>query len=167
MYSMEGARFGVWRPVSGYDRHMPIRPDLAALTTWGFAFPGPLRDELTALALAGTKTTTASLLVEFEVENAKVPAPGTREVLVDSNDRPVAVVETIESRVARLADVDDQHAIDEGEGYANAAEFRVAHERFWNGYLEDLRAALGDPDFLIGDDTLIVLERFRVVERLD
>jgi hypothetical protein len=31
---------------------MPLRADLAALPAWGFAFPGPLRDELTALALA-------------------------------------------------------------------------------------------------------------------
>ncbi len=146
---------------------MPLRPDLAALTTWGLAFPGPLRDELTALALAGTKTTTAGLLVEFEIEGAAVPQPGTREVLVDSNDLPVAVLETLSSRVARLADVDDQHAIDEGEGYANAAEFRVAHERFWNGYIDDLRAALGDPGFALDDDTLVVLERFRIVERLD
>lgn len=146
---------------------MPIRPDLADLTTWGFAFPGPLRDELTALALAGTKTTTASLLVDFEVEGASLPTPGKREVLVDSIDRPVAVVETVECRVARLADVDDQHAIDEGEGYASAAEFRVAHERFWNSYIDDLRTSLGDPGFVLDDDTLVVLERFRIVERLD
>jgi uncharacterized protein YhfF len=146
---------------------VPIRPDLASLTTWGFAFPGPLRDELTALALAGTKTTTAGLLVDFEVEGTKPPTPGTREVLVDSNDQPVAVVETITCRVARLADVDDQHAIDEGEGYANEAEFRVAHERFWNSHIDDLRTALGDPGFTLDDDTLVVLERFRIVERLD
>ncbi len=149
-----------------YDGAVPSRPDLASLNTWGFAFPGPLRDELTALALAGTKTTTAGLLVEYEIEGAAMPTAGNREVLIDSNDQPVAVVETVSSRVARLVDVDDQHAIDEGEGYANAAEFRVAHERFWNGYIEDLRAALGDPGFALDDDTLVVLERFRIVERL-
>jgi uncharacterized protein YhfF len=146
---------------------MPLRHDLEPLTTWGFAFPGPLRDELMALALAGTKTTTAGLLVEFEVEGAALPTPGNRELLVDSNDRPVAVVETLECRVVRLADVDHRHAIDEGEGYANAAEFRVAHERFWNGYIDNLRGSLGDPGFRLDDDTMVVLERFRIVERLD
>jgi uncharacterized protein YhfF len=69
--------------------------------------------------------------------------------------------------VTRLADVDDRHAIDEGEGYANAAEFRVAHERFWNGYLGELRDRLGDPTFRLDDDTLVVLQRFKVVERLE
>ena len=118
---------------------------LAALPRWGFAFPGPMRDELTALALAGAKTTTAGLLVEYELDGETIAQPGDLSLLLDSAGEPVAVVETETTRVARLADVDDQHAIDEGEGYGNAAEFRVAHERFWNGYLDDLRARLGDP----------------------
>lgn len=143
-----------------------MRSDLAALAAWGFASPGPLRDELTALALAGTKTTTAGLVVEMELDGETLPTPGTREVLLDSDERPVAVVETIDCRVARLADVDDRHAIDEGEGYRNAAEFRVSHERFWNAYLDELRDRLGDPAFHLDDDTLVVLQRFRVVERL-
>ena len=145
---------------------MPLRADLAALPAWGFAFPGPLRDELTALALAGTKTTTAGLLAEMEAEGEALPEPGTREVLLDSEERPVALIQTVECRVARLADVDDRHAIDEGEGYADAHEFRVAHERFWNGHLDDLRTTLSDPDFALDDDTLVVLQRFRVVEHL-
>ena len=94
----------------------------AALPRWGFAFPGRLRDELTTLALAGTETTTAGLLVEMEL------------------DGEVAIIETVACSVVRLADVDDRHAIDEGEGYANATEFRGAHERFWKGYVDDLRA---------------------------
>jgi uncharacterized protein YhfF len=146
---------------------MPLRDDLAALPAWGFAFPGDLRDELTAVALVGTKTTTAGLLAEMEAEEEALPVPGTREVLLDSEERAVAVIETIECRVVRFADVDDRHAIDEGEGYADAAEFRVAHERFWNGYLDDLRTTLGDPDFVLDDDTLVVLQRFRVIERLE
>lgn len=119
------------------------------------------------LALAGTKTTTAGLLAEMEAEGEQVTAPGALEVLLDSGERPVAILETIDNRIVRLADVDDRHAIDEGEGYRDAAEFRVAHERFWNGYLDDLRASIGDPEFTVGDDTLVVLQRFRIVERLD
>ena len=145
----------------------PARSDLANLTAWGFAFPGPVRDKLTQLALAGTKTTTAGLYVEVELGDDAIAIPGTREVLLDSDEQPVAVIETIDYRVVRLADVDDRHAIDEGEGYANAHEFRVAHERFWNAYIEELRDRLGDPAFRIDDDTLVGLQRFRIVERLD
>lgn len=141
--------------------------DRPGSSRWGFAEPGPLRDELTALALAGTKTTTAGLLVEYELDGEVPPVPGQRDILVDSDDRPVAIVETVSCRVVRLADVDDRHAIDEGEGYADAAEFRVAHERYWRSYLDRLRDRLGDPAFELTDDTLVVAERFRIVERLD
>ncbi len=143
----------------------PIRDDLALLEASGFAFPGPLRDELTALALAGTKTATAGLFAELEAEGLALATPGDREVLLDSAERPVAVIEIVESRVVRLADVDDRHAIDEGEKYRNATEFRVAHERFWTRYIDDLRRTI-TPDFAIDDDTLVVLQRFKVVERL-
>jgi uncharacterized protein YhfF len=77
------------------------------------------------------------------------------------------VVEMTGVRVVRLADVDDAHAIDEGEGYANALEFRASHERYWDSYIDKLRQQLGDPGFAVTDDTLVVLERFRIVERLD
>lgn len=146
---------------------MPADPtELATLPAWGFAFPGPLRDELTALALAGTKTTTAGLQVEMEVDGEAMPAVGAREVLLDSSGDPVAIIETVDCRVVRLVDVDDRHAVDEGEGYADARQFRISHERFWNSYIDDLRTRLGDPAFVIDDDTLVVLQRFRVVERL-
>jgi uncharacterized protein YhfF len=141
--------------------------DISALPKWGFADPGPLRDELTALALAGTKTTTASLFVEFALEGEPVPVAGQVDVLVDSDGRPVALVENISVRTVRMADVDDQHAIDEGEGYADAAAFRVDHEAYWNGYIDRIREGLGDPGFTLTDDTLVVLERFRILERLE
>jgi uncharacterized protein YhfF len=145
---------------------VPLREDLAALDAWGFAFPGPLRDKLTALTLAGTKTTAAGLFAEMEADGEALSAPGAREVLLDSEERPVAVIETVTCRVVRLADIDDRHAIDEGEGYADAAAFRVSHERFWNDYIDDLRHSIG-PDFAIDDHTLVVLQRFKVVQRLE
>ena len=54
---------------------MPLPADLAALPAWGFAFPGPLRDELTALALDGVKTTTAGLFAEMEVDGRGAADP--------------------------------------------------------------------------------------------
>jgi len=141
--------------------------DLAALPRWGFGDPGRVRDELTTLALAGTKTATTSLLVEYELDGEAIPDPGDLQLLIDSHERPVAVVETESIRIVRLADVDDRHAIDEGEGYANAAEFRVTHEAFWNGYIDRIRLGIGDPGFAVTDDTPVVLERFRIVRLLE
>jgi uncharacterized protein YhfF len=128
-----------------------------------FGFPGPLRDKLVAAVLRGEKTATASLRLEYEPEGQyELPVPGSRSVVVDSDERPVALVETSEVRVVRSGDVDEQFAIDEGEGFESVADWRAAHERFWGS--DDYLRAVGLVD--IDDDTLVVCQRFRLVERL-
>jgi uncharacterized protein YhfF len=156
-----------------YRPYHPRMPDPAepqthrGMPAWGFADPGPLRDRLTALALDGTKTATASLGVEFVVEGAIPSRPGDREILLDSTGRPVAMVEITRTRLSTIALVDDEFARDEGEGFADAGDWRTAHEGFWNGHIEELRAGLRDPTFELTDSTVVVCEWFRVVERMD
>ena len=139
--------------------------DLDALPRAYFAFPGPLRDKLVAAILAGAKTSTSSLLVEYAHDNEPLPQAGERSVVVDSDDRPVAVIETTEVRVVRLGDVDLQHAIDEGEGFTTVAQWRNGHERYW--HRPESLAALGDPSFRVDDDTEVVAERFRLVFKVN
>ncbi|MFJ9942336.1 ASCH domain-containing protein [Streptomyces erythrochromogenes] len=127
-------------------------------------FPGPLRDQLVAAVLNGAKTSTTGLLAEYEAEREPLPEPGARSLLVDSDERGVAVVEVTAVEVLRLADVGLGHALDEGEGYASVAEWRTAHEGFWHS--EPVRTVIGDPGFTVDDDTLVIAERFRVTERL-
>ncbi|ASO19150.1 uncharacterized protein YhfF [Actinoalloteichus hoggarensis] len=124
-----------------------------------FAFPGPLRDRLVAAIQDGRKTTTTALLVEFEHADEPLPRPGDRELLIDSAGAPAGVIELLEVRCLRLADVDLAHAVDEGEGHASVADWRTDHEEFWQG--ADLRAHLGDPEFTVDDDTMVVAQRFR------
>jgi uncharacterized protein YhfF len=114
----------------------------------------PLRRALVAAVLDGSKTATAGLRSDHAPHTADpLPRPGDRWLLRGYDDEPVAVVETTEVRIVRVADVDLRFAADEGEGFATVAEWRRAHERFWAGR-----------EF--GDDTLVVAERFTVVERL-
>lgn len=129
-----------------------------------FAFPGPLRDELVAAILAGDKTSTTGLLEEYEREGEPLPEAGQRAAVVDSAGRRVAVIETTDVRVLRVAEVDLRFAIDEGEGFTSVAEWRAAHERFWTS--AEMRAALGEPEVEITDETLVAAERFRLVEIL-
>ena len=136
------------------------------MTVCGFAHPGSeLRRQLTDLVLAGTKTSTAGLAVEYELDGDPFPQPGTREAVIDVDGRFVAVIETTECRVLSMSEVDDQFARDEGEGFADATDWRVAHERYWDRYVDELRDRLGDPSWSLADDTGIVCQRFRVVER--
>jgi uncharacterized protein YhfF len=127
-----------------------------------FAFPGPLRDQLVAAILSGSKTTTTGLLADYEREGEPLPRPGLRQVVVDSAGHPVAVIETTAVRVIRLGDIDLAHAIGEGEGYSSVAEWRAGHELFWHS--AEVRRELGDPGFTVNNDTLVVAQTFSLLE---
>jgi uncharacterized protein YhfF len=123
--------------------------------------PGPLRDRLVAAVLAGEKVATSALLVQYRVEDEALPEAGQRRVLVDSSGAGVALVELIEVSVIRLGDADLRLAADEGEGFRSVAEWRAAHEDFWN---EEILPDLPTPEgWRLDDNAEVVVERFRVV----
>ena len=126
-----------------------------------FGFPGPLRDTLVAAILSGAKSSTSALVLGYDCADEPLPQVGQRSAVVDSKGRRVAVIELTEVRVVRLADVDLQHAIDEGEGDESLAQWRAGHEAFWQS--EEVRAELGEPGFTVDDDTLVLAQRFRLV----
>lgn len=113
------------------------------------------------------KTATTGLLVEWELDAEPLPATGEQFVVIDSADAPVALIEMDAVHVVALVDVDIAVAHDEGEGFATVADWRRDHEAFWNGYVDDLRARLDDPSWSVVDETPILVERFRLVRRLD
>lgn len=136
--------------------------DLTGLPRGEYGFPGPLRDALVAAILDGSKTTTSSLLADYGED--PLPQAGSREVLVDSDSRPVAVLETVGVTVRPLSGVTLAHAVAEGEGFATVDEWRAAHIAFWTG--DEYSAEYG-PHSAIAPDTPIVCEEFRVLTRLD
>jgi uncharacterized protein YhfF len=77
--------------------------DLASMHKVEFAFPGPLRDQLVAAILNGSKTSTTGLVVDYEHEGEPLPEVGSRSVVIDSDDRPVAVIEVAGEPRAVLA----------------------------------------------------------------
>ncbi|QMU80304.1 ASCH domain-containing protein [Streptacidiphilus sp. PB12-B1b] len=117
---------------------------------------------MVAAVLSGAKTSTSALVLGYERENEPLTTVGQLSAVVDSEGLRVAVIELTEVRIVRLADVDPQHALDEGEGYASVAEWRAVHEKLWHS--AEVREELGDPDFTVDDDTQVLAQRFRLVE---
>jgi uncharacterized protein YhfF len=111
-----------------------------------------LRRQLVEAVLRGEKTATAGLAEEFERDGEPVPRPGDRYVLHDFDDIAVAIVEITAASVVPAHEIDLQFARDEGEGFESVEDWRAAHEAFF--------------ERTIDDDTLIVTQRFRLVERL-
>ncbi len=121
---------------------------------------GDLRDELVAAVLGGRKTVTSSLHASYLVADEPLPTPGPY-LLLDRDDRPVGVVDVTGVEVLRLADVGDAVAHGEGEGYADAAEWRRSHEAFWRESGAAGQAEAGLPGWRLDDDALVVVETFR------
>jgi uncharacterized protein YhfF len=113
-----------------------------------------LRRNLVGAVLRGEKTATAGLRSDYAPHTDEpLPEPGQRFALLDFDNQRVAVVETTEVRIVPAGEIDLEFARDEGEGFETVEDWRSAHERFW-------------AEHEIDDDTLIVAERFRLVERL-
>lgn len=115
----------------------------------------PLRTKLVEAVLRGDKIATADLAADHApFTDEPLPKVGDKWRLLDYDQKPVAIVETTAVSIVPAGEVDLQFARDEGEGFESVAHWREAHERFWS-----------DKD--ITDETLILCEYFRVVERLD
>jgi uncharacterized protein YhfF len=126
-----------------------------------FAFPGPERDRLVAAVLRGEKTATSSLLAEWLLDDQELPVAGERREVLDSEDNPVAVIETTAVDVIRLGDVDLNLAREEGEGFRSVAEWRDAHEGFWaDEVIPRLPRSMAGS---LSDDAKVVVVRFRLV----
>ena len=127
-----------------------------------FAFPGPLRDRLVAAILSGEKTSTSGLYEEYVRTGEVLTTVGERSAVLDSAEHRVAVIEATEVIVKRMGDVDLAFAIEEGEGFETVEQWREAHVRFFES--AELAAILGDPPVVVDDETLVVCERFRLIE---
>jgi uncharacterized protein YhfF len=123
-----------------------------------FARPGPLRDRNVDAVLRGEKTATSSLLAEWEADREALPVAGERLEVIDTDEKPVAVIELVSVHVIRLGDADASLASDEGEGFESVAEWREEHERFWS---EEVIPKLPSAPSL-SDETQVVVERFRL-----
>lgn len=127
------------------------------------AAPGPERESGISAILAGTKTAMTGLPALVERAGEPLPAAGDRLRVVDSNGRPVAVIELTRVDTEPISAVTDDYARAEGRGYRDAAQWRTAHEEFFRG--EFVTQYLGHrPE--ITDDTVVLTQRFRLVRRL-
>lgn len=129
-----------------------------------FAFPGPLRDKLVAAILNGDKTTTSSLLEQYERNGDDLPQAGDRSVLVDSDDKEVAVLRTTSVELVPLSEISVEHAQSEGEGFTTVTQWREGHEEFWTS--SEFTTAYGEPPIALTENTIVVCETFTVEDLL-
>ncbi|WP_231441994.1 ASCH domain-containing protein [Brevibacterium zhoupengii] len=122
---------------------------------WAFGATSEHADELLALVIAGTKTGTASSMLDVEAEGDSVPEPGDLSIILDGSGHPRAVIETTAVECVPFSAVSAEHAFSEGEGDRTLAHWRSSHEAFWREY--------GQGAGVFSEDMLIVCERFELM----
>ena len=132
----------------------PIRDERYVAEAWGDS--PRLADELGALIVDGTKTATCSALWEYETEGSALPEVGSKTIVLDGNNIPLCIVETIEVAVRPYNEIDARFAYKEGEGDRSLEYWRDAHWRFFSRTLPSIGR---DPTM----EMPLVCERFRVI----
>ena len=137
--------------------------DMSTALSFGFAGDGGLGDRLLAAVMRGEKTATSSLAVEY-LSGEPLPCVGERLRLVDHVGRLYGLVETTRVAIVPLNLVDDDVARDEGEGFADAAQWREAHVAFWDEVVDLVRADAGDPEWQLREAEPVVVHWFKLLE---
>jgi uncharacterized protein YhfF len=132
---------------------------------FGYDGDGGLGDRLLEAVLRGEKTATSSLAVEY-LSGDPLPRVGERLSLIDSQGDVRGIVETTRATITPLHLVGDEVARAEGEGFADAAEWRRDHIAFWADVAELIRADAGDPSWELRDAEPVVVHWFRMTSAL-
>ena len=112
------------------------------------------------LVLKGEKTATASAYDLYAVDNDPLPQEGTFDVVLDSQDQAVCIVEVTKVSVQPFHQVSADHAYKEGEGDRTLAYWQKLHENLFSKWLHEV-------GLHFSQDSLVVLEEFRVVYPID
>ncbi len=137
-----------------WDKYKKINPSIGdEIDAWQF---GAEADLLAQLVLEGTKTATASAYDLYAVDDDPLPEVCSYDVVLDSKDQAVCIIQIKKVSVVPFKEVSAEHAFKEGEGDKSLAYWRDVHEEFFKPYYEEY-------SLTFTSESLIVLEEFEVV----
>ena len=141
-------------PQEMWNAYKKINPSIGdEIDAWAF---GVDADLLADLVLRGEKTATASAYDLYALEAESLPQEGTFDVILDSQNQAVCIVEITKVSVQPLNQVSAQHAFKEGEGDKSLAYWRQVHEDFFTEWMREA-------GLIFTLDSKVVLEEFRKV----
>ncbi|SDN66489.1 ASCH domain-containing protein [Alkalicoccus daliensis] len=114
-------------------------------------------DYLAQLVIEGTKTATCSGHIFYEIENEPLPEVGQYMIVLNSEDQPVAIIQTTEVTLTPMNQVSEEFAEAEGEGDKSYQYWWDAHESFFRSELEKAGKEFSE-------EMLLVCERFQLVD---
>lgn len=134
-----------------WQEYKKINPDIGEeIDAWAF---GAESDKLADLVLKGEKTATASVYDLYQIDNEPIPEAGTFDVILDSKDNAICIVEITKVTIVPFNQVSEEHAFKEGEGDKTLSYWRKVHKDLFNQWFEE-------ENLIFTEDKLVVLEEF-------
>ena len=141
-------------PQEMWNAYKKINPSIGdEIDAWAF---GVDADFLADLVLSGEKTATASAYDLYALEDESLPQEGTFDIILDSQNQAVCIVEITKVSVQPFNQVSAQHAFKEGEGDKSLSYWRQVHEDFFTEWMREAGQTFTP-------DSKVVLEEFRKV----
>ncbi len=126
------------------------------VSAWSFGDNPELADELLGLVLAGKKTGTATLVIELEREEEKMPEVGDYNIILDGKGKPAAIIKTTSVEVKPFNEVEEAYAYTEGENDRTLESWKREHWKYWTRKGQKL-------GFVMKEDLLVICENFELV----
>lgn len=137
-----------------WNEYRQINPAIGdEIDAWAF---GAEADLLAQLVLGGVKTATASAYDLYEADNEPLPQAGSYDVILDSHDEAVCIIEITKVSIVPFKEVSANHAFKEGEGDRTLTWWRSVHWQLFTQWFADC-------SLVFTEDSPIVLEEFRLV----
>ena len=141
-------------PQEMWNSYKQINPSIGdEIDAWAF---GVEPDLLADLVLKGEKKATASAYDLYALEAESLPQEGTFDVILDSQNQAVCIVEITKVSIQPFNQVSAQHVFKEGEGDKSLAYWRQVHK---DCFAEWLREA----GLTFTPESKVFLEEFRKV----
>lgn len=141
-----------------WNKYKKINPSIGDdIDAWQF---GAQADELARLVNQGKKTATASAYDLYLLEGEPLPQVGSYDVILDSKDQAVCIIEITSVYLVPFGDVSPEHARKEGEGDLSLSSWRKSHRQFFSPYFKE-------KGLEFSETSLIVCEEFRKVYPFD
>lgn len=141
-----------------WNKYKKINPSIGDdIDAWQF---GVQADELAHLVNQGKKTATASAYDLYFLEGEPLPQVGSYDVILDSKDQAVCIIEITSVSIVPFGDVSPEHARKEGEGDLSLSSWRKSHRQFFSPYFKE-------KGLEFSETSLIVCEEFRKVYPFD
>lgn len=121
--------------------------------SWSFGFDADL---LANLVVKGEKTATASAYQLYEIENEPLPKTGSYNIILDSKNNAMCIIETTKVYVEDFNKVSKEHAFKEGEGDKSLDYWRKGHKEFFVICMNEVGKEFSE-------DMKVVCEEFKVV----